>query len=119
MRVSDLAIERLGPGDVSHNVALSQSVGWKDVEGEWRVLHQAALVLGVRRGERLLAQGALGDYGSATTQAKMVVAPEAQRQGLGSRMLDRLLGEADARGVPVGWCATDQGRPLYETQAWG
>jgi GNAT superfamily N-acetyltransferase len=111
--VSAPAIERLTASDVPKNVALSRSVGWPDVEGEWRVLHDAAEVLGIRSGEQLLAQGALGDYGTCATLAKMVVAGDAQGRGLGGRMLDDFLARADARGVPVGLCATELGRPLY------
>jgi GNAT superfamily N-acetyltransferase len=106
-------IELLSADDVLANVALSRSVGWKDVESDWRVLHAAARVLGVRQAGRLVAQGALCDYGSAASLAKMVVAPEFQGQGLGRRLLEELLAEPVARGVPVGLCATDLGRPLY------
>jgi GNAT superfamily N-acetyltransferase len=110
------AIEQLAAGDAPKNVALSRSVGWKDVESEWRVLHEAAEVLGVRQDGRLLAQGALGDYGTSMTVAKMVVAGDQQRRGWGARLLDVLLARADARGLPVGLCATDQGRPLYTSR---
>jgi GNAT superfamily N-acetyltransferase len=109
-------IEHLAPADVSANVALSRSVGWKDVESEWRVLHDAGDVRGVRHEGRVVAQGVLGDYSNATTLAKMVVAGEWQRRGLGARLLDGFLAQADARGVPVGLCATDLGRPLYESR---
>ena len=114
--MTPLVIERLTPCDVSQNVALSRSVGWKDVESEWRVLHEAAEVRGVRHAGRLLAQGALGDYGSAASLSKMIVAAELQRQGLGARLLDGLLEAADTRGTPVGLCATELGRPLYESR---
>ncbi|HXK18302.1 MAG TPA: GNAT family N-acetyltransferase [Polyangiaceae bacterium] len=109
-------IERLSASDTADNVALARSVGWKDVEAEWRVLHEAAEVRGVRQAGRLVAQGALGDYGSAASLSKMIVAAEFQRRGLGARLLDGFLAGADARGVPVGLCATDQGRPLYESR---
>ena len=109
-------IERLGLADVRANVALSQSVGWKDVESEWRVLHQAAEVRGVRHDGRVVMQGALGDYGSAASLAKMIVAAEWRRRGLGARLLDGFLADADARGTPVGLCATDLGRPLYASR---
>jgi GNAT superfamily N-acetyltransferase len=111
-----LRLERLEPADAPANVELSNSVGWKDVESEWRVLHQAADVRGARRDGRLLAQGALGDYGTAATLAKMVVASDWQRRGLGARLLDEFLADADARGTPVGLCATDLGRPLYASR---
>jgi GNAT superfamily N-acetyltransferase len=110
------AIEQLAAGDAPRNVALSRSVGWKDVESEWRVLHDAAEVRGVRQDGRLLAQGALGDYGTCMTLAKMVVAGDQQRRGWGGRLLDTLLARADARGLPVGLCATEQGRPLYTSR---
>jgi len=113
-----LEIERLQPTDAAQNVALSRSVGWKDVESEWRVLHAAAEVRGIRRGERVLAQGALGDYGSAATLAKMVVATELQRQGWGARLLDGFLQQAAARQLPVGLVATDLGRPLYASRGF-
>jgi hypothetical protein len=57
--MTPLVIERLTLSDVQKNVALSRSVGWKDVESEWRVLHEAAEVHGVRHAGRLVAQGAL------------------------------------------------------------
>lgn len=114
--VSGPDIQRLVPSDVPRNVALSRSVGWKDEESEWRVLHEAAEVRGVRQDGRLLMQGALGDYGTCMTLAKMTVAAEVQRRGWGARLLDEFLEQADARGTPVGLCATDQGRPLYASR---
>jgi GNAT superfamily N-acetyltransferase len=111
---SGLRPEELRAEDAAANAALSQRVGWKDTLGEWHTLHAAARVLGVRVQGELVAQGALGDYGTAATLAKMVVAPEFQHQGLGRVLLEELLAPARARGIPVGLCATDQGRPLYE-----
>jgi hypothetical protein len=112
----DLGIELLEAADVPQNVALSRSVGWKDVDGEWRVLHAAAEVRGARQAGRLVAQGALGDYGNAATLAKMVVAEELRGRRLAARLLDGFLADADARGIPVGLCATDHGRPLYTSR---
>lgn len=114
----ELAIQRLSPADAPHNVALARSVGWKDVESEWRVLHAAAQVRGVREEGRLVAQGALGDYGNAATLAKMVVALERRGQRLGARLLDGFLADADARAIPVGLGATDDGRPLYASRGF-
>ena len=111
-------VERLTPADVPANVELSRSVGWKDVESEWCVLHDAGDVRGMRCDGRVVAQGVLGDYGNAATLAKMVVASDWQRRGLGARLLDGFLAQADARGVPVGLCATDLGRPLYASRTF-
>jgi GNAT superfamily N-acetyltransferase len=115
-RETSFSIERLGPGDVPLNVALSRSVGWQDVESEWRVLHDAAEVRGARRDGRVMVQGALGDYGNSATLAKMVVHQDWQRRGWGARLLDDFLAQADARGIPVGLCATELGRPLYTSR---
>lgn len=113
-----LEIESLSPGDVADNAALSRSVGWKDVESEWRVLHAAGDVRGVRRDGRVVAQGVLGDYGTCASLAKMVVAKELQGQRLGARLLDGFLQQADARGIPVGLAATELGRPLYVSRGF-
>jgi GNAT superfamily N-acetyltransferase len=112
------AIEPLAVTELSQNVTLSRSVGWHDVDSEWRVLHEAAEVAGVRHEGRVVAQGALGDYGNCASLAKMVVATELQRRGLGARLLDHFLAQADARGIPVGLCATDHGRPLYASRGF-
>ncbi len=115
---NESGIERLSPADIADNVALSAKVGWKDAPSDWRVLHDAALVLGVRREGQLVAQGCLGDYGVIATLAKMVVAPEFQRAGVGSRLLDSLLTEADSRQLPIGLCATSFGQKLYESRGF-
>lgn len=116
--MEELALEKLAPADVPANVALSNSVGWKDVEGEWRVLHEAGDVRGARHAGRVVAQGVLGDYGVAASLAKMVVAPDWQGRRLGARLLDGFLADADARGIAVGLCATDLGRPLYASRGF-
>ncbi|HEY0468623.1 MAG TPA: GNAT family N-acetyltransferase [Polyangiaceae bacterium] len=112
-------VETLSVEDLPRNVALSNSVGWPDSEAEWRVIHQAALVLGVKRESDLIGQGALGLFDGAASIAKMVVAPSAQRQGIGAAILDALLAEAERRSLArVGLVATPFGRPLYESRGF-
>ena len=83
------------------------------------MIHQAALVLGVKRDGELVGQGALGLFESSASIAKMVVAPSAQRQGIGAKILDALLGEAERRSLGrVGLVATPLGRPLYESRGF-
>jgi len=116
---SELVVEALSLADLPYNVALSNAVGWPDTESEWRVIHRAALVLGVKRDGQLVGQGALGLFEGAASIAKMVVAPSAQRQGIGSKILDALLAEADRRSLSrVGLVATPLGRPLYESRGF-
>ena len=116
---NEFVIEVLSPEHVPENVALSNSVGWPDTVSEWRVIHQAAVVLGVRREGELIAQGALGLFEGTGSIAKMVVAPSAQRQGLGAKVLDALLSEAERRSLSrVGLVATPAGRRLYESRGF-
>jgi hypothetical protein len=50
------AIERLTAAEIPHNVALARAVGWPDVEDDWRVIHEAATVVGMKCSrERVLA----------------------------------------------------------------
>jgi GNAT superfamily N-acetyltransferase len=112
-------VETLVTADLPRNVALSHSVGWPDTDAEWQVIHQAALVLGVKRAGELLGQGALGLFEASASIAKMVVAPSAQRQGMGAKILDALLLEAERRGLKsVGLVATPLGRPLYASRGF-
>ncbi len=111
-------LEKLLASDIEANLALSHSVGWRDAESEWRVLHEAGDVRGVRIDGRLVAQGVLGDYGSAACLAKMVVAPELQGRRLGARLLDAFLRLADERRQPVGLAATERGRPVYASRGF-
>jgi len=116
---SELVVEVLSVQDMPRNVALSNSVGWPDTESEWRVIYQAALVLGVKRDGELIGQGALGSFEDSASIAKMVVAPSAQRQGIGAKILDALLSEAERRSLSrVGLVATPFGRPLYESRGF-
>jgi GNAT superfamily N-acetyltransferase len=115
----ELTAEVLSAEDLPHNVALSNAVGWPDTEAEWRVIHQAALVLGVKRNGELVGQGALGLFETSASIAKMVVAPSAQRQGIGAKILDALLLEAERRSLSrVGLVATPFGRRLYESRGF-
>jgi GNAT superfamily N-acetyltransferase len=117
--MSSPVVDTLTAADIPSNVRLSQAVGWADTEAEWRVIHEAALVLGVHRAAQLVGQGALGSFEAAGSLAKMVVAPNAQRRGIGAAILDRALAEATSRGLSVvGLVATALGRPLYESRAF-
>lgn len=111
--------ELLSRADIGDNVALSKAVGWPDTESEWQVVYDAALVLGVRRAGKLVGQGALGLFDGAATIAKMVIAPECQKLGIGATILDGLLARAALRALPViGLVATPAGRRLYASRGF-
>jgi GNAT superfamily N-acetyltransferase len=117
--MTDLVVESLSRDSISENVALSNDVGWPDTEAEWQVIYDAARVFGVRREGELIGQGGLGSFEGAGSIAKMVVAPSAQRHGIGARILDRLLQEAEQRRLgAVGLVATPFGKPLYESRGF-
>jgi GNAT superfamily N-acetyltransferase len=115
----EVVVESLSRANIAENVALSNGVGWPDTDAEWQVIYDAALVFGVRRAGELVGQGALGLFEGSGSIAKMVVAPSAQRQGIGGEILDRLLREAEQRELgAVGLVATPFGKPLYESRGF-
>jgi len=112
-------VEKLNVADISENVHLAQSVGWQDTESEWQVVYAAATVLGVRNSSGLVAQGALGLFGKAGSIAKMVVAKDLQRTGLGQLILEALFREATKQKIDcLGLVATTQGRSFYEASGF-
>lgn len=117
---NQISVERLFPDEIPANLALATEVGWPDDEADWRVVHEASVVLGVRDAGRLIGQGALGAYESgAGTIAKMIVLPGEQRRGIGAAILDALLAEAERRSLSrLGLVATPSGQPLYESRGF-
>ncbi len=105
---------RLGAGDYRR---LRDVVGWGTppaddatlqaaLDRTWNVVaREAGEIVGIGR---LLDDGAL-----YATIWDMIVAPEAQRRGIGGGILERLLERAAARTI-VALVATPAGRPLYE-----
>jgi GNAT superfamily N-acetyltransferase len=115
----EMVVEQLSSADIPSNVSLSRAIGWPDTEAEWRVIHEAALVLGVRHEAQLIGQAALCLFEGAGSLAKMVVSPNARRRGIGAAILDAVLSEAASRSLPVlGLVATALGRPLYESRGF-
>jgi hypothetical protein len=43
-------VQRLSAADIPNNVALARAVGWPDVEDDGHVIHEAAIVAGIRSG---------------------------------------------------------------------
>jgi GNAT superfamily N-acetyltransferase len=113
------AVECLTPKDIPLNVALSHEVGWQDTIADWEVIHESALVIGIRGRAGLVAQGVLGSFDGVGTLAKVATSPDHRHAGLGRLVLDSLLATAEANGLgTLGLVATPQGRGLFETRGF-
>ena len=53
----DFRVERMRPEDFGENVVLAREVGWPDTEGDWHVIHEAAIFFGARANGNLVTQG--------------------------------------------------------------
>jgi GNAT superfamily N-acetyltransferase len=109
--------EEGGAIPVARYQELRAAVGWGPAPGGERALASA---LGrtwnvvARDGGDIVGIGRLLDDGAVyATIWDMIVAPERQRAGIGTAILERLMGRASARTI-VALVATAGGRPLYE-----
>lgn len=112
-----IAFEEDATVEVADYRRLRLAVGWGEIAVSDEDLAAAFArtwnVVARRDGEvvgfgRLLDDGVL--YASVWD---MLVAPDAQRQGIGEEILTRLLAHAESRSLTV-LVATAAGRPLYE-----
>ena len=103
--------------EIADYLRLRELVGWRStgldeavvqaaLDRTWNVVaREAGRVVGIGR---LLDDGAL-----YATVWDVIVEPQAQRRGLGTAILERLLEAAAARSI-VALVASPAGRPLYE-----
>jgi GNAT superfamily N-acetyltransferase len=108
-------VEPLTVDDLPGCMALAADRAWAESEHKWRLLFELGTVYGVRD-ESGAPAGAvvLTRYGDELAAiGMMLVAARYGRQGLGRRILTRVLAEAD--GATVFLNATKMGRPLYES----
>ena len=103
--------------DVADYLRLRDAVGWRSAELDHTVI-QAALDrtwnIVVREDDRIVGIGRLLDDGAFYgTIWDVIVDPPAQRRGIGTAILERLLEEAAGRAI-VTLVASPMGKPLYE-----
>ncbi|MBF9235327.1 GNAT family N-acetyltransferase [Microvirga alba] len=105
-------IRRFRPDDVVAAHRLSGEVSWPHRLTDWMLLAE------VGRGFAAVSEGCLvgtafwWPYGDAFgTIGMVIVSPRAQRQGLGRRLMDAALNDADGRTMQLN--ATEAGLPLY------
>jgi GNAT superfamily N-acetyltransferase len=103
--------------DLPALLALSRAAEWNQTGADWRRVQelQPDLALGIERDGRIVAAATAVCYGGELAWVGMVLTlPEYRKQGLARALMERVLGELDARGAPcVKLDATDAGRPLY------
>jgi len=112
---SELQIESLAPAHAEGVAHLSVEAGWNQVATDWRLMLAEGRAFGIRDASgRWIASALVLPLGPAISWISMVlVTRPARRQGLGSRLLQRCLGEIEAQGVAAGLDATELGRPVY------
>ncbi len=110
-------IRRLTAEDAATAVEISTAAGWNQTAADWSTLIalNPETSFGIDCEGRLVSTATLVCYGDRLAWLGMVLTrAEFRRQGFARLLLERVLGEAEARGIrTVKLDATEQGAPLY------
>ncbi|MGV9312967.1 GNAT family N-acetyltransferase [Streptomyces sp. NPDC003691] len=112
---SELPVRRLTRGDLADCAELSEHRGWSREESTWALLLTAGTGFGIDDpgGKGLAACCVLTPYGGELAAVgKLLVAKEYGHQGMGRRLMNRVM-EA-AGDTPLVLYATPYGQPLYQ-----
>lgn len=106
----------LGPADVRSAAALSNEIGWNQLEADWALMIALGEAFGLADREHgLVATGLALPYPPSFGWVSMVLVHAAwQRRGLGTLLLSRVVDELRERGLVPFLDATPAGRALYE-----
>lgn len=112
-----ISIEGLREKDTADLQSLAKTVGWNFTTGQAELfLSSMGTVLGYRHEGKLIASAGIYIYGSKLASLGIVIVhADFHRQGLGKRIVQQCLEEAERIHVPVMLVATKQGFPLYES----
>jgi GNAT superfamily N-acetyltransferase len=105
-------VARLGAHHLAQGLALSQALNWPYRAEDWAFAFALGCGFAVEANGRLAGTALWWPYGDDHASAGMIiVAADAQRQGIGARLMDALL--ADAAGRTIILNSTPEGEPLY------
>lgn len=111
-----LAVERLGVGDLTGGLALSDAAGWNQTADDWRLFLERGHVVGCRDVEgRLVASAAALPYDAAAGWVSMVLVDAGWRhRGLATALLRECVDSLRRRGRGAVLDATPAGAPVYQ-----
>jgi len=111
-------LRQLALSDLPDLMALSISVGWNQVEDDWRrlLMLEPEGCFGIEEGGRVCASATALTYGRELAWIGMVLTlPDSRGRGFATRLLKHCLEYCGTRGVKcIKLDATDLGRPVYE-----
>jgi GNAT superfamily N-acetyltransferase len=112
---SGLAWEPLTAADAEGALPLSAEAGWNQTAADWAFMLREGRGVGVRDGAGRWIGSALAlPLGARLSWIGMVlVARDARRRGIGTRLLRRAIDEVRDAGRIAGLDATELGRPVY------
>jgi GNAT superfamily N-acetyltransferase len=115
MGAIELLEEPLRPADAEGALPLSAEAGWNQTAADWRFMLREGSGIGVRDGAGRWVGSALAlPLGPELSWIGMVlVAKDARRRGIGTRLLRRAIDEVRDAGRIAGLDATELGRPVY------
>jgi ribosomal protein S18 acetylase RimI-like enzyme len=109
-----LAEEPLTAADAEGALPLSAEAGWNQTAEDWRFMLREGRGIGVRAGGRWAGSALALPLAPALSWISMVlVAKDARRRGIGTRLLRRAIEMVRDAGRVAGLDATELGRPVY------
>lgn len=104
----------LTSSDLEAALSLSREAGWNQVAADWTVFLERGGVIGLLRGDRVIATAATLPYGESFAWISMVLVTAAERrQGLARWLLERCVADLSARRLVPVLDATPAGRTVY------